>query len=133
MANHRMLLAAATFVGPALHAGIQQSPTKIPSDWVEISSGIYELRNPGQTRERAEAILAAGHQPWRLQPANIASECLQAFGVEGPQDLATFAAMLHPLRTKPAFQLHKPGFIYTVYIDNQSKVPIAIKLVVSKR
>jgi hypothetical protein len=133
MANLRMLLAAAALVGPLLHAGVQESAIKTPSGWVEVSPGVFKLEHPEQARKQSSAILAGGHQPWRLAPANIAAECLQAFGIEGPQDLIAFGALLHPVQANSIFQLKKPGLIYTVHIDNQSKAPVATKFVVTKR
>jgi hypothetical protein len=133
MANPRILLATVALVGPILHAGDQKPPLKTPSGWAEISSGVFKLEHPEQARKQAAAILAGGHQPWRLVPANLAAECLQAFGIEGPQNLIEFGAMLHPIQANSIFQLQRPGLIYTVHIDNQSNAPVATKLVVSKQ
>ena len=128
-----MFLTAAALVGPLLHAGDQKFPTKTPSGWVEISSGVFKLEHPERVREQSSAILAGGHQPWRLEPANIAAECLQAFGIDGPHDFIAFGAMLHPVQAHSIFQLQRPGLTYTVHIDNQSKVPVATKFIVTKR
>jgi hypothetical protein len=132
MANPRVSLSAAALIGLALHAGYQNSRFVVSAGWAETSKGIYELQHPQQAREHARAILAGGHQPWRLDSSNVAAECLQAFGIVSPQNLVDLGGLLKVVRPGTAYEFSSQGFVYTIYVDKQLQIPVAVKLVVTK-
>ena len=133
MRNPSIIITAMAILGHPGHSTAQASSIKIPNGWTQTTAGTYEIRDLQVQRERAKTILASGHQPWRLESANIAAECLQKFGITVTQDLITFGQHLTVLQPKTMFQYSKQGLVYTVYIDMQSNIPIATKFIVTKQ
>ena len=111
----------------------QNAPLQVPSGWVRTAENIYELRNPPEVLQQMKALLDGGHQPWRLVPSNVAADCLHTFGIQADQDVFALSAQLHEVHPGSVFQFSQNGQVYTVHLDIQSKIPIAVKLVAAKR
>ena len=78
---------------------------QVPKDWKEINNTTYVLKDFDKTLSYWEKELSSGHQPWRLEPANVAAACLWDFGINDGSTIDDFADRLKMLEDGDIYSL----------------------------
>jgi hypothetical protein len=106
---------------------------KVPKDWKMMNSTTYVLKDFDKTLNYWEKELSSGHQPWRLEPSNVAAACLWDFGVKDESSVVDdFASRLTIIEAGKVYSLKTDQQTFVVYIKTEKKTPIAYKLEIKK-
>jgi hypothetical protein len=105
---------------------------EVPKGWQMVNSSTYILKDFEKTVNYWEKELSFGHQPWRLEPANVAAACLLDFGIRNGSVIDDFAARLTVIEYGKIYSLKVNQQTFMVYIKTKKKIPIAYKLEIKK-
>ena len=104
---------------------------KIPSEWRKVNNNLYTLRHFGKTLKEWDKFLSEGHQPWRLEPMNVAAACLWEFGIDdNSHDIFKFADRLTEIKENRLYMLKAGTRSYYVYVRMSKAIPIAYRLAI---
>lgn len=102
---------------------------KIPADWKKVTDNQYILKDFNKTFKASHKFLLEGHQPWRLEPINIAAVCLWDFGIkDNSDDIFKFADRLTEIKENEKYMLKAGNTNYYIYVRVNKTIPIAYKL-----
>jgi hypothetical protein len=105
---------------------------RIPENWKKINDNLFILKDFNETFTQWNKILSKGHQPWRLEPINIAAACLWDFGIkDNSDDIFKFADRLTEIKENKLFMLKDGKNKYLIYVRVKKTIPIAYKLVIT--
>ena len=90
----------------------------------------FMLRDVDRERKSFETELNAGHQPWRLEPINVAAACLWNFGIQDGSSVFEFAKRMVVVKPGEQYALSAGPRTYTVSIETQRNIPIAVSLAI---
>jgi hypothetical protein len=105
---------------------------EVPKDWKMVDSNTYILQDFNKTINYWKKELSSGHQPWRLQPANVAAACLLDFGISDGSIIDDFADRLTIIEDRKIYSLKTDQQTFTVHIKIEDKTPIAYRLEIKK-
>ena len=124
------ILASSIMQGQGTPLPAIQVSFQIPKGWRKSSSSLFRLSNPDQQSRYWESELTSGHQPWRMDPLNVAAACLWDFGIQDGSTIEMFAHRLVVQKPNKEYSLSVGSQTFIVSVQTRHRVPIAYRFTV---